>query len=479
MDQNRTPLLDALLSYRKKQRISFHVPGHKDGLVFSQKGENIYRDILSIDGTELEGLDDLYQPQGPILEAQKLLTDYYQTGKSYFLVNGSTVGNLTMILSACNVGDRILVQRNSHKSIFNAIQLSKANPVFLTPQIDEDTEIPVGIDKKVILEALDKYSDAKVLILTYPNYFGMAADYKEVISIAKDKGLRVLVDEAHGAHFKLGEPVPVSTLELGADIVVHSAHKTLPAMTMGSFLHIHKDSQDLTAPVEKYLSMLQSSSPSYPIMASLDLARHYLASVTEKMLENTLSNIKQLECQLQDIPQINLVTDQGKFYTKDPFKILLQAPFDISGYMMQERLISHGIYPELADPNHVLFILAVSDQIDYSIEPKILKRALKDLPIKNKQMNKRMYLPDNISSLALNYDQIINLEMIEVPLTEAEECISAEDVIPYPPGIPIVLKGERLTGRTIKIIEQWRLTGARFQNGETLQYKGKIKVYDF
>ncbi|MBM7646487.1 arginine/lysine/ornithine decarboxylase [Scopulibacillus daqui] len=478
MDQNRTPLLDALLGYQKKQRVSFHVPGHKDGIVFPKKGKDTFQKLLSIDSTELEGLDDLYQPQGPILEAQNLLADYYQTGKSYFLVNGSTVGNLTMILSTCRAGDRVLVQRNSHKSIFNAVQLSQTNPVFLSPVIDEETELPVGITKKVVLEALDKYPDAKALILTYPNYYGMAAeDCQEVIETAKDKGLRVLVDEAHGAHFKLGQPVPESSLTFGADIVVHSAHKTLPAMTMGSYLHIHRDARDLTDSVEKYLSMLQSSSPSYPIMASLDLARHYMASIPERMLQRILAHIKQLESQLQEIPQIHVVTGEGYRYKRDPFKILLQSSSDVSGYMLQKRFMSYGIYPELADPMHVLLILGISDQLAYSTVPHIIKQALNDLPSRRRQPNGKKCMPEPMASLALNYDQMQHLTSIHRPITEAENGISAEDIIPYPPGIPIVLKGERLTDRSIEMIQYWRHAGARFQSGKAVQ-EGKISVFD-
>jgi arginine/lysine/ornithine decarboxylase len=232
--QTRIPLYEALIHYKNTNEISFHVPGHKSGVVLNQQSQNIFKELLKIDATEISGLDDLHSPEGVIKEAEELLAALYQVKKSFFLVNGSTVGNLAMILSVCEKDDVILVQRNCHKSVLNAIKLAKARPVFLEPEYNSEWKTSTGVAEKIVEKAISLYPNAKAVVLTYPNYYGMVYDLKSIIDLAHLKNIPVLVDEAHGPHFIIGEPFPASAIQLGADMVVHSAHKTLPAMTMGS-----------------------------------------------------------------------------------------------------------------------------------------------------------------------------------------------------------------------------------------------------
>ncbi|HFV2809244.1 TPA: lysine decarboxylase, partial [Streptococcus agalactiae] len=184
MNQNRIPLYEALIEFKERRPLSFHVPGHKNGLNFPQGAVEEFKDILSIDVTELSGLDDLHSPFECIDEAQQLLADVYEVEKSYFLINGSTVGNLAMILSCCREHDIVLVQRNCHKSIINGLKLAGANPIFLDPWIDEAYNVPVGIHDEIIKEAIEKYPNAKALILTHPNYYGMGMDLEASIAYA-------------------------------------------------------------------------------------------------------------------------------------------------------------------------------------------------------------------------------------------------------------------------------------------------------
>src|SRR5574342_473859 len=196
MKQTRTPLFDQLIKHNQKSPISFHVPGHKFGEVFLEKGQSFFSDILKLDATEITGLDDLHSPEGVILEAEELLADLYRTQKSFFLINGSTVGNLSMILSAINENDLVLVQRNSHKSIMNGIKLAKANPVFISPDFNMEYKVAGGLNIDDIKSAINQYPDAKALILTYPNYYGLTYDLKSIIDLAHTHGIPVLVDEA-------------------------------------------------------------------------------------------------------------------------------------------------------------------------------------------------------------------------------------------------------------------------------------------
>ncbi|WP_332603930.1 aminotransferase class I/II-fold pyridoxal phosphate-dependent enzyme, partial [Bacillus sp. S1(2024)] len=326
-----TPLYKALIQHARRNSHSFHVPGHHNGDVFFDDAKSIFDPLLTIDVTELAGLDDLHHPSGVIKEAQELASQLYGSVESFFLVNGTTVGNLAMILSVCEPGDTILVQRNCHKSVFHAVDLSGAEPVYLAPDVDSAMHVPTHVPLGTIKEALEAYPGAKGLVLTNPTYYGHSADLTEIITEAHHYGIPVLVDEAHGAHFILGEPFPVSALKMGADIVViiteahhygipvlvdeahgahfilgepfpvsalkmgadivvQSAHKTLPAMTMGSYLHLNSSCRINRDRVAEYLNRLQSSSPSYPIMASLDIARAYVQHIIE---EQKLSDILQ------------------------------------------------------------------------------------------------------------------------------------------------------------------------------------------
>jgi arginine/lysine/ornithine decarboxylase len=464
MNQNKIPLYEALFEHANNNPISFHVPGHKNGMIFSKK---YFEQILKIDATELSGLDDLHSPEGPILEAESLLANLYGVKNSFFLINGSTAGNLAMVMAACEEDDIVIVQRNCHKSILNALKLGKVTPIFLEPEYDHYWKIAAGVHIQTVKEAVTTYPNAKALILTYPNYYGNTYDLKEMIGYAHHFHIPVLVDEAHGAHFILGEPFPPTAAQLGADLVVQSAHKTLPAMTMGSFLHYNSGLIDLQRILE-YLHIFQSSSPSYPIMASLDLARNYLASYTSNDVQFLLQQIKMFKNGLNEIPGIRVLSygDGG-----DPLKVTIQSTSGQSGFDLQKKLEAFGIFTELADPYNVLFILPLlKGGQSYPFQEVLAKirMALKDMiemPIikADPPSNKR------ISSLAVGYKEMKKFESIEIPISESVNRVAAETVIPYPPGIPLLLQGEKITQDRVENLRQLLQTKAKFQGGSLLK----------
>ena len=331
MSEQIKPLVQALNQFKEKRPISFHVPGHKNGLLSGLPEE--MKSALQYDMTELEGLDDLHEPAGVIREAEQRLSALYQSERSFFLVNGSTVGNLAMMYTACRPGDTVIVQRNAHKSIFHAIELTGAIPVFVSPAWDVHSNTPGAVRFAKVKEAIEAYPHAKAIVLTYPTYYGVAgADLADIIQFSHEKGIPVLVDEAHGAHFIAGNAFPHSALELGADVVVHSAHKTLPAMTMASFLHVRST---FISPerIAHYLGMLQSSSPSYLLMASLDDARAYLESYTVEDQHDLLTNRQAfIDKLLTTIPTVRIVE------TDDPLKVMLR----VEGYTGFELLAKLG-----------------------------------------------------------------------------------------------------------------------------------------
>lgn len=475
-NQLEIPLYNALKGHISHNPVSFHVPGHKYGELAAYQQDEFFKGILKIDATELTGLDDLHSPEGPIKEAEELLAELYGSKKSFFLVNGSTVGNMAMIMAMCTEDSTVLVQRNCHKSVLNALRLAKVRPVFLEPEINQEWKVAAGISIQTVQQAINLYPEAKALILTYPNYYGMADDLKGIIELAHHHHIPVLVDEAHGPHFIIGDPFPPSALQLGADVVVHSAHKTLPAMTMGSFLHVNKDLVNLTR-IEEYLGIFQSSSPSYPIMASLDISRYYLAGYEPQDADFLLSEIHSFKEALAKIESIKVLT-----YPKnvgDPLKITIQSNSDLTGFELQKRFEANGIYTELADPYNVLFIMPLLKKgqvYPLSETAAKMKSVLYGLPC-NDIMEELQTGDERILELAIRYSEMEKLKVMEVEIERASGLICAEPVIPYPPGIPLLMKGERITTGKIGKLNRLLQTGGRFQGEGDLLKEGYIKVF--
>jgi arginine/lysine/ornithine decarboxylase len=471
MKKLKAPLYEALIRFRRNDPVSFHVPGHKNGAVWGDVVNNTFRELLSIDVTELDGLDDLHSPTGVIAEAQSLTAKFYKVKSSYFLVNGTTVGNLAMILATFNPGDRVIVQRNSHKSIMNALFLAKVKPVFVAPIYDSDIEGYSGVSFANIKKAIEKYPDCKGIVITNPNYYGLSVKLTSMIEYAHKYKISVLVDEAHGAHFSLGNPFPTSAILQGADIVVHSAHKTLPAMTMGSYLHFNSKliNEDK---IKFFLSALQSSSPSYPIMASLDLARYYLEELSEVGYQNIISNHLEFISQLHEIPQLKIVESKMKESVTDPLKVIIQAKSKTSGYDLKKILEIVDIHPELADSRNVLLVLPLAELKNREIIIKKIRMAVSNLPIGEVGKEKLTVTYDPISEVNLTYEEMERYPKRIVNLKESIGRIVADDIIPYPPGIPLLMRGEIIKQSHINIITNLIKQGATFQGNEyTIQNK--------
>lgn len=464
--EQRTPLYDALIRHSHKTKWSFHVPGHKNGTIgFKDSENNAFASILPMDVTELTGLDDLHEPSEAIKEAQELTASLYGAHSSYFLVGGSTAGNLVMLLSAFQENDLVFVQRNCHKSVLNGLELAGLEPVFLSPGVDPVGQFATGLTLERVKEAVRKYPEAKGIMLTNPNYYGWAADLKEMIHYLHEHGLIVLVDEAHGAHFGRSEWFPESAIKSGADMVVHSAHKTLPAMTMGAYLHCNSFRMDENR-VKHYLQALQSSSPSYPIMASLDLARAYVGSLTPEDFKAIKKDAEHFRDALNSIPQLT-VLNSPRDYGLDPLKVTVQSTTGLTGYELQEKLEDKGIFTELADPLNVLFVLPLGriPGLDELIET--IRGALSDDVFHKK--HSRLPLQSTgtgISALAAGYKELLRMESSEVWISQSSGLIAAQSIVPYPPGIPLIARGERITEETVKEYQYLLAQGTRFQGGQ-------------
>jgi arginine/lysine/ornithine decarboxylase len=463
----KRPIVERMVQFCETKPVSFHVPGHKHGVL--SELPRAFRDVMRFDYTELNGLDDYHHPEEVIEEAQLLLAKAYGAECSFFLVNGSTVGNLAMVYATCKEGDLVLVQRNAHKSIFHALQLVGANPVFLTPEWDGKTETPTYISEHTLKSAIELYPQAKALILTYPTYYGVTNPFmKDLIELAHISNMPVLVDEAHGAHFSANESFPTSSLDLGADIVVQSAHKTLPALTMGSYLHIQSNRVS-TEKVNTYLRMLQTSSPSYLLLASLDDARDYLESFTQADA-NSFSRTR-----VQFLNGLQLIKNLNVIEVEDPLKLLLRVK-GYTGFDLQRQLEEQGVYCELADTTQVLIIIPLfkrKHSFPFADIRMRIKTAVDQLKMQPSKKDPIDYTHDlePISRLAKSYKEIDEYESEWIHYTKAMGRISAGMVIPYPPGIPLFIRGEKITTNKLEMLADYLASGATIQGEHDLNQK--------
>lgn len=465
--QEKRPLVEALEKFHKNSPISFHVPGHKNGLLSNLP--ELIRDSMQYDLTELNGLDDYHHPEEAIKEAEQLLTKLYNTDESFFLVNGTTIGNLAMIYATCQYGEQIIVQRNAHKSIFHAIELVGAEPIFVSPKWDEQSKTASYVSLEVIEEAIQQFPFVKAVVLTYPNYYGVSSpDLENIIRLCHKLQMPVLVDEAHGAHFQTHKGFPKSALLYGADIVVQSAHKTLPALTMGSFLHIRSQFID-SKKVNKYLRMLQSSSPSYLILASLDDARSYVERYSPMDFKQLMDRREVFIQALETIPLIKVVQ------VDDHLKLLIRVG-KYSGFQVQQAFEKQNIYVELADPHQVLLILPllkVEHEYAFAEIRKRIKHAVDKLKKEIPDLKNNVFHMEqrSISTLQMSMEQLSDKQGEWIPYVRTIGRIAKGMIIPYPPGIPLILPGEKITVPILTELEEWIEKGALFQGEHRLEEK--------
>ncbi len=449
---SKLPIVQALCDYINKNNVPFSMPGGKHGRGFNDNFKEI---LLKGDITEVGGLDNLHKPEGIIKEAQELLRDYYGSIKSYFLVNGSTSGNITMIFSALKEGDKVLVERGCHKSIFNGILLRKLIPVYISNDYSKENNIPLGIDYDNLIKLLEAHKDIKAVILTYPNYYGMCSDLKGIIKECKKRDIKVLIDAAHAAHFGVNKALPENPVKLGADMVVISAHKTLPSLTQGAYLHVNN--KELINKVERYLYMFLSTSPSYLIMASLDYARDFLQVKGKDAYEELLTLLNYYKKLINDLPMFKCIDkeqlfkgDVKKIYDFDDTRLVIQLrESDTSGYRLLDYLYKKGVQCEMADyKNIVLITNPFNREEDFERLYMALKQCRKEEIYDKELINPKYSIP----LLKFPPYETLEKEQEWCSIDKAINRICAENIIPYPPGIPLVMMGEVIDENIIDII---------------------------
>jgi arginine/lysine/ornithine decarboxylase len=486
-EQLRTPLFDAMVGLAESRKVSFHTPGHKSGKGISTRFRKfVGPKIFSIDLTTLDEVDSLHKPRGVIKEAQELAAKAYGADRSYFLVNGTTGGNQAMILAACNPGDQVLIARNAHKSVLAGLILSGAQPVFYSPPVDERLQIMLNVTFDDTKAAIDAHPECRVLFLTSPNYYGICADLERIVPYAHEKGLVVLVDEAHGPHLKFHPELPASALEAGADMCVQSTHKIIGGMTQASMLHAMATRVNLTM-LTNVLRFVQTTSPSYILMASLDLARMQMATEGPKLLDKAIRLAKEARARINKIPGLFCLgreTVTGTLFSQmgdlDVTKLTITVnALGLSGYQVSQILNTrYHIQVEMADPFHILVIVSIGDRQD---DLRRLVEALREIA-------KEHACPAAPSALASEPLPVFAHEAVitpreaffadqeYIPLDQSIGKVSSEIVTVYPPGIPVLVPGEIVTAEAVAYLKRMLILGATVDGlDETNSWIGVVR----
>lgn len=451
-------MMNELSKLSKRNMVSFHVPGHKSGKIFEKYKIDIGSNIGEFDITEIPGADNLYAPKSIIKESQKRAKDFYGSDYTFFLVNGTTCGIISMIMATTKPGDKIIVPRDCHKSVISGIILAGILPVYIKPEIYSKLFLMGAVTPEAIERAIQEHPDAKAVIITYPNYYGICSDIEKIVKIVRRHNKILLVDEAHGAHLKLSEKLPISALDAGADIVVHSTHKTLPAFTQGSMLHVKKGRVDIDK-LKFMLSLNQSSSPSYLLMISLDMAMSIAAEEGRFLMEKLIENINGFKNEFTEIEGLNMISEEiiGRYGVKniDITKLTISMKeIGIEGSKLEEILRKkYNIQVEMAD---IYNILAVSSIANEKNDFKRLCKALKSIHDDRKINHKRIDIPEfsfRIPKIEILPREAVYKEKENISFIESSGRISGEYIMPYPPGIPLICPGEVISREVIEYVK--------------------------
>ncbi len=460
-DQNRAPLFEALKDYHSRNVIPFDVPGHKHGAGLSELAGYVGKKVLEIDVNSMECLDNISNPIGVIKEAEELAAQAYGATNAFFLVNGTTSGVQAMIMAACRPGEKIILPRNAHKSAIAGMILSGAVPVYIQPEIDVELGIAMGITESSVRQSMESNPDAKAVFVIHPTYYGAVSDLASIIKAAREYEMAVLVDEAHGAHFHFHPQLPTGAMELGADASASSTHKTGGSLTQSSML-LMRDSILDPKYMKTILNLTQTTSASYLLMSSIDIARKQLATRGRDILGRVLEIVRGAKEELNAVDGLyafgkELIGSPGVFDYDDTKLGINVRKLGLSGYETEKLLRKeYNIQIELADMYNILAITAVGDTRE---SVGALVQALKSIAKihrngKTREITRAML--KNPEIVVSPRDAYYSSKK-SVKLEDAIGAVSGESIMVYPPGIPLITPGEMITR---EIVEHVRLLKA-------------------
>ena len=442
-------IINKLQEIRDEGIISFHVPGHKTVRIFNKLGyRNLLEKIYTLDTTEIEGTDNLHNANEIIKQSQDRASKVFNSDKTIYLIDGSTCGIEAAIMAVCNPKSKIIVNRDCHQSVINACILGDIEPIYIESKVCKKTNIITGVDVEETKRIIDNNLDAKAIVLTYPTYYGKTFDLQSICDYAHSKDMIVVIDEAHGAHLQLSDKLPKSAINQGADIIIQSTHKTLPAFTQSSMMHIKGNRVDENK-IKSILRFLESSSPSYMLLSSLELAVDIYDKYGTSLMENLLTYIEKFKSKFKN--NENIMIDNNMDKTKI---FISMKKLGITGYELDSILREeYKIQVELSNYYGVLLICTIGNDEEDFIR---LEESLEDLLMKidkNKLLKDTSY-PENIPQKVLNPRDAFYSDKITVKLEDSVGKISGEYIIPYPPGISLISPGEIITQEIITYIQQ-------------------------
>lgn len=458
-DQSATPLLTALAIAAAREHTAFYAPGHKQGHgVSAAWRELVGPSALQADLPELPELDNLFAPDGPINEAQCLAAQAFGAEATCFLANGSTGGIEAAMLAVSGPGDRLLIPRNAHQSVLSGLVLSGATPIYLAPVQDPQWDLAWGVTASQIEQTLQVHPDICAVVVVSPNYHGVCADVAAIAHCVHRHGAVLIVDAAHGAHLGWHPALPPSAIAAGADITIQSTHKTLAALTQASMLHVQGERVNRDR-LRQALQLTQSTSPNYLLLASLDAARHQMATAGTALMGTTLAIAHTVRQRLQSLAPLTVLTPAHLSMTEfqlDPTRLVIDvSALGLTGFTADEWL--HGqprVTAELPTLRQLAFIFSLGNR---PVDGDRLVAALQALVDMAAQLPTDLpaapvahwSLPMPASPPPMTPRAAFFAPAQPVPIHQAVGSVAADALCPYPPGIPVLLPGEIVTAEAI------------------------------
>lgn len=463
--QTQTPLFDAVRDHIEREVIPFHVPGHKHGKGLAEMREFIGQTALAMDLNSMPDIDDLCNPVSCIQEAQQLAADAFGADRAYFLVNGTTSGIQAMMIAAARPGESIILPRNCHKSAYAGLIISGAVPVYAPVTVNKQLGISMTLSVDSLEETYKKVPNAVALFVVNPSYYGFCGDLKRMVRIAHNYNSVVLVDEAHGCHMSFNDKFPLTAMESGADMAAASAHKTAGALTQSSFL-LTRGNRIPRDIFQESLDVLRTTSASYLLMVSLDLARKQLAVHGREMLDRTLKLAREARKQINQIDGLyafgrELVKKNVADFDETKLSINVSR-LGLTGYQV-DRLLreEHGIQIELADLANIMALVSIGDDETHLNR---LVDALKKIAHGREVIDVGdAALPPAMPSVIVTPRDAFYSDKKSVPLEKCAGEICGEMIMSYPPGIPVVCPGEKIDSDVIDYIKLLKEQKCNFQ----------------
>ncbi|MFR0880796.1 MAG: aminotransferase class I/II-fold pyridoxal phosphate-dependent enzyme [Oscillospiraceae bacterium] len=473
--QSKAPVLEAMKEHLLNRVVPFDVPGHKGGRGNTELTDFLGKSCLKADVNSMKPLDNLCHPVSVIREAQELAAEAFGAEHAFFIVNGTTGSVQTMIMTACKAGEKIIMPRNVHRSAINALVVNGAVPVYVNPGTNKELGIPLGMSVENVKQAIEANPDAKAVLINNPTYYGVCSDLKAIVELAHEHNMLALVDEAHGTHFYFGEDMPISAMAAGADMAAVSMHKTGGSLTQSSILlcgpHINGDY------VRQVINLTQTTSGSYLLISSLDIARKNLALNGREIFRKTVQFAEYARNEINKLGGYYAfgkeLCDNDAFYDFDKTKLSVHTrDIGLAGIEVYDILRDdYGIQIEFGDIGNILAIISAGDR---ALEIERLISSLSEI--------KRLYSKDKSGMFDHEY---INPEVItapqkafyskkrSVPINESSGMVCGEFVMCYPPGIPILAPGEKITDEIINYINYAKekgcfMTGTQDMNIENI-----------